>query len=302
MQISDEVLIVGCGYIGKRVARLAHEKGAKITALLRTPEKIDEIKPVISRTLAINLDDPSTLSSIPADGATIFYFAPPPGGGVLDPRARNFCDSIAQGIKPAKLIYLSTSGVYGDCGDLPVTEDTQPNPETARGKRRLDAEAVFTNWARNIGTPIVILRVTGIYGPGRLPLQHLMSGTPLLFECEAPVTNRIHADDLANACIAAAENGEDGDIFNISDGEHGTMTQYFNAVADLLGIERPQQVTRAEAALTMPPLLYSYFSESRRIDNSKMLKKLGVVLQYPNILLGLPSCKPENWPPIDTRP
>jgi nucleoside-diphosphate-sugar epimerase len=209
---------------------------------------------------------------------------------------RNFCAALAPDRPPKKIVYLSTSGVYGDCGDLTVTEKTPVNPQTTRANRRLDAETTITGWGRDHGVPVVILRVTGIYGPGRLPLQHLMSGTPLLSENEAPITNRIHADDLVRVCVAAADRGEDGDIVNVSDGDHGTMTQYFNAIADLLGIVRPRQVSREEAEATMPPLLYSYFSESRRIDNSLMKNKLGVKLLYPTLADGLPSCKPEQWP------
>jgi nucleoside-diphosphate-sugar epimerase len=149
-------------------------------------------------------------------------------------------------------------------------------------------------WGKERGVAVVILRVTGIYGPGRLPLQHLAGGVPLLNETEAPVTNRIHADDLAQVCVAAACRGKDGDIFNVSDGEHSTITTYFNAAADLLGIPRPPQVNRTEAAQVMPPLLFSYFSESRRVDNRRMLEVLGVKLRYPTLADGLPTCLPDE--------
>ncbi|MBT0663273.1 SDR family oxidoreductase [Geobacter pelophilus] len=296
MHYSEKIFIVGCGDIGRRIAKLGHAMGWQPSALLRTTNKLDPMREIFELIIEANLDDPSTLESLPTADATIFYLAPPPGGGIIDSRMRNFCAALAPDRKPKKVVYLSTSGVYGDCGDLTVTEKTPVNPQTTRAKRRLDAETTITGWGRDHGVPVVILRVTGIYGPGRLPLQHLMSGTPLLSEKEAPITNRIHADDLARVCIAAADRGEDGDIVNVSDGDHGTMTQYFNAIADLLGIARPRQVSREEAAATMPPLLYSYFSESRRIDNSLMKNKLGVKLLYPTLADGLPSCKPEQWP------
>lgn len=292
MSSTQKLFIAGCGYIGTRVARLAHAAGWDVSALLRNPEKIGEIDHFVSRTVIAGLDDPASLPTMPTAGATVLYLVPPPGGGNTDPRMRNFCAAIPAGGEPARIIYMSTSGVYGDCGGKSVDESTPPDPQTARGKRRLDAETAVRDWGRVNGVPVIILRVTGIYGPGRLPLQHLMSGTPLLRESEAPVSNRIHADDLATICLAAAEKGEDGDIFNVSDGEHSTMTQYFNAVADLLGIARPGQIDREEAARTMPPLLYSYFSESRIIDNSRMLQKLGITLRYPTLVAGLPSCRP----------
>jgi nucleoside-diphosphate-sugar epimerase len=297
MRPLNSIFIIGCGDIGRRVSVLAREKGCEITALSHSPGKFEPLHKSGIRIFSGDLDSKSTLLDLPIAGSTVFFFAPPPGGGIVDPRIRNFCDAVQPGHEPQKIIYLSTTGVYGDCGDMPVTEETTPNPQTSRARRRLNAETVISSWGRERGVPVVILRITGIYGPGRLPLQHLMSGTPLLSEEEAPITNRIHADDLARVCLAAAEKGENGDIFNVSDGEHSTMTHYFNAVADLLGIPRPVQICRDEAAKTMPPLLYSYFCESRRIDNRRMLEKLGIRLHFPTLAEGLKSCIPKEWPP-----
>ena len=100
-------------------------------------------------------------------------------------------------------------------------------------------------------------------------------------------TNRIHADDLARICLAALERGKDGDIFNVSDGSPSTMTAYFKAAADYLGLPRPAQVTWEEARLIMSPLMISYFSESRIMDNSRMLAGLGITLRYPDLEAGL---------------
>ncbi len=295
MDSLSSIFILGCGDIGRRIAQLAHEKGCDITVLSRSPEKNDPLHKSGIRTSSGDLDLKTSLVDLPIAGTTLFYLAPPPGGGIIDSRIRNFCDAVQTGREPAKVIYLSTTGIYGDCGDQPVTEETAPNPQTTRAKRRLDAETAISAWGRERGVPVVILRVTGIYGPGRLPLQHLMSGISLLREEDATITNRIHADDLARVCIAAAEKGVNGDIFNVSDGEHSTMTHYFNAVADLLGIPRPVQISREEAAKTMPPLLYSYFSENRRIDNRRMLDKLGVRLLFPTMAEGLKTCIPQGW-------
>lgn len=283
----DRVLIIGCGYIGKRAARLAMERNASVTALARSVKSIDELEKLGIRTISGDLDDPSSLGALPTKGALVFYFAPPPGGGLTDPRLRSFCASVAPGNEPCKVVYMSTSGVYGDCGGNTVTEETPPNPQTTRAKRRLDAETFLLSWGAERKVPVVILRVTGIYGPGRLPIPHIESGNPVLCEREAPLTNRIHADDLARVCMAAADKGEAGDIFNVSDGENGTMTHYFNAVADAFGLMRPSQVSLKEAREVMNPLILSYFSESRRIDNGKMREKLGIKLLYPTLEEGL---------------
>ena len=285
-----DIFIVGCGDIGRRVARLYLVGGASVTALIRSPEKAAALEVLGIRTIVADLDDPATLTGLSTVRATLFYFAPPPGGGYLDPRVRNFCAAIATGAEPARVIYMSTSGVYGDCGDTVVTEETPTNPQTARGKRRLDAERAFQEWGCERGVPVVILRVTGIYGPGRLPLSQLTSGQPVLDERVANLTNRIHADDLARVCHAAADRAEDGDIFNVSDGRPGTMTEYFNAAADILGLPRPRQVSWEEAQQVMSPLMLSSVSESRRMDNRKMLEKLGVPLRYPTLAEGIKAC------------
>ncbi|MCM2359033.1 MAG: SDR family oxidoreductase [Geobacteraceae bacterium] len=283
----NNVLIIGCGYIGKRVAGLVLADKASVYGLIRSQESAAELEALGVRPIVANLDDPATLQGLPTQGATVFYLAPPPGGGNSDPRVRNFCAAIPPGEEPEKVIYMSTSGVYGDSGGELVTEETPPNPQTSRGNRRLDAESAFREWGRGRNVAVVILRVTGIYGPGRFPVSQLASGQPVLEERLAPLTNRIHADDLARVCLAAAEKGEDGDLFNVSDGHPTTMTHYFDAVADLLGYPRPRQVSMEEARRVMSPLMLSYMSEARRLDNSRMLEKLGIELLYPDLEAGL---------------
>jgi len=234
-----------------------------------------------------NLDDADSLTKLPTKGKLVFYFAPPPGGGPIDGRMRMFCEAVDNGQTPEKVVYMSTSGVYGDCGGAWVTEATPVNPQTSRAQRRVDAETVLLEWGRVSGVPVVILRVTGIYGPGRLPLARLHQGHPVLSETESPPTNRIHADDLAAVCVAAAEKAADGDIFNVSDGRSGTMTGYFNAIADLLELPRLKQVSMEEAKQVMNPMMLSYLQEARRMDNRKMIAQLGVALQYPDLESGL---------------
>jgi len=277
-----EILIVGYGAIGRRVAALVLEEGIAVFALSR---REPEFSGITHR--SANLDDPGSLQGLPTRNSCVIYLAPPPGGGVEETRMRNFLGSIAAGEEPEKVVYISTSGVYGESLGEVVTEDTPPNPQTSRGKRRLHGERLVTAWGNERGVTVVILRVTAIYAPDRLPVSQLKMGQPVLREEEALPSNRIHADDLARICLAAAEKGEHGDIFNVSDGAVGTMTQYFNAAADYLGLPRPAQVSLDEARRVMTPLMISYVSESRIVDNRRMLQKLGVRLQYPNLEAGL---------------
>ena len=287
----SDVFIVGCGDIGRRVALTYREEGKSVTGLVRSPEKGAELEALGIRAVIADLDDPTTLAGLDTAGKLLFYFAPPPGGGHEDPRVRNFCAAIPPDAAPARIIYMSTSGVYGDCGDTIVTEETPAIPLTPRGKRRLHAETLFREWGAERRVPVITLRVTGIYGPGRLPVSQLTSGQPVLDERIANLTNRIHSEDLVRICRAAAQRGEEGDIYNVSDGHPTTMTDYFNAAADLLGLPRPRQVSWEEARQVMSPLMLSYVSESRRMDNRKMLEKLRITLRYPTLAEGINACR-----------
>lgn len=293
--MSTALLIVGYGDIGRRVARLALAEGCVVSALVRSSEKAaalaaDGITPILG-----DLDDTATpVRGLPPAGATILYTVPPPGGGEYDSRLRVFLGSIEPGSEPAQLVYLSTTGVYGDQQGALVDESTPTKATTSRARRRLDAENLLLAWGRDRGVKIIILRVAGIYGAKRLPLNRLREGAPVLRNEESPFSNRIHADDLTRLCLAAARQGSDGEIINICDGETSTMTDYFNAVADAFALPRPPQVSMAEAKESMPPLLFSYFSESRRLDNRRMRERLGGNLLYPDLASGLAACKKEQ--------
>lgn len=285
--MNQDVLIIGCGDVGVRVARLLQAAGRKVAGLARSTAGEERLRQFGIEPVPGDLDDADSLAQLRCGDKLVFYFAPPPGGGPIDGRMRRFCAAVGGAQLPARVVYMSTSGVYGDCGGARVTEATPLNPQTSRAQRRVDAETTLTEWAGRNQVATVILRVTGIYGPGRLPLARLQQGHPVLRESESPPTNRIHVDDLAAVCVAAADQAAAGEVFNVSDGQSGTMTGYFNAIADLLGLPRPPQVSMEEANRLMNPVMLSYLKEARRMDNRKMIERLGVVLQYPDLESGL---------------
>ncbi len=285
-----DVVIIGCGDIGRRVGRSFLAEGVPVLAVVRSEESLQPLQDAGFATLRADFDDPAQTPQVPLQGARVFYFLPPQGGGKSDYRMMNFCRSLSSDNCPGKLVYISTSGVYGDCGGVVVTEETPLNPQTARAQRRVSAEGQLQEQAGKLGFELVILRVTGIYGPGRLPVARLMQGYPVLKPEDSPYTNRIHALDLVRICLAAMTKGEGGDIFNVSDGQQSTMSEYFTAVADLHNLPRPRQITLAEAEKEMNPLMLSYLKESRRMDNRKMLEKLEIELLYPNLAAGLAAC------------
>ena len=217
----------------------------------------------------------------------MFYFAPPPQTGVQDLRMANWLTSIEPNNLPNKVVLISTTAVYGDSGGEWITEQSLLAPGTDRGLRRLDAEQQLVQWAESNAVPFVILRVPGIYGPGRLPRERLEKALPVLNEAECGFTNRIHSDDLAMICVTAAKQAKSGEVFNVSDGHPGTMTDWFNKVADFLKLPRPPQVSMQEAEQVMTAGMLSYLKESRRIDNGKVRKELNIKLKYETIKEGI---------------
>ncbi len=156
-------------------------------------------------------------------------------------------------------------------------------PQVDRARRRLDAETRWREWSGRTGGELVILRVAGIYGPGKLPIQRLQSGQPMVSEADSPITNHIHTFDLVQVCLAAMQRGRSGEVYNVSDGHPGSMTGYFNQVADFSRLPRPPVISMAEAEQQLSPGMLSYLGESRRLSNRKLLAELGVELRYPRL-------------------
>lgn len=288
----QKVFIAGCGYIGERIAQSYLVSGSDVTCMVRSTEHASRLESAGFTTVVSALDDLTSIPLINLTDSTLFYLVPPPGGGIADSRARNFITRIFEAGKPAKIVYMSATSVYSASGNGAVTEESPTAPDSAMGKRRLDAEAAFREYGAAADVPIVILRVSGIYGPGRLPLMQISQGQPLLLEDESGPSNRIHADDLATVAISGAVIGIDGDIFNISDGHPSSMTSYFNACADALEFPRQPQVTLDEARLVMSPLMFSYVSQTRIVDNHRMIDRLKVQLRYATLSEGLAASLP----------
>ncbi len=287
--MADAVLIIGCGYVGRRVARRERARGAPVTALARSADAAAALQALGLDTVRGDLDDPASLRTLVGAPRRVYYFAPPPASGVHDTRMRAFLAAVAAH-PPQRIVYISTTGVYGDCHGEWVDEERLPRPAADRARRRLDAEQQLRAFAARSGCAVVILRVPGIYGPQRLPVERLQQRLPLLREDEAPWSNRVHVDDLVAACLAAMDRGRAGAVYNVSDGHPSTMTDYFRRVAEALGLEPPPEVSRAQAGTHIDAGMLSYLAESKRIDNRRMREELGVVPRYPTLAEGLPAC------------
>jgi len=288
----QSVLIVGCGDIGRRVASLWQD--VPVTGLVRSTASNEQLQQAGITPLQVDLDEPASLQDLPLADALVYYFAPPPGTGTTDPRMAHFLAAIDPQRSPARIVYISTSGVYGDRGGEVVNEDTLPNPQVDRARRRYDAEQQLRRFGQEHGIAVVILRVGGIYGPGRLPRKRLEDRIPIIHEHLAPATNRIHADDLAQICVAAARRGRADTIYNVSDGTDSNMTEYFNIVADFLKLPRPPTIDWEEAERSLSAGMLSYLRESRRMDNRRMIEELGITLQYTTLEAALAAMEKEQ--------
>jgi nucleoside-diphosphate-sugar epimerase len=240
----------------------------------------------LSRALGFDLDRPETLALEAADA--VLHCAPPPGEGETDSRTANLLAALDKArILPARMVYVSTSGVYGDCAGARVDEARPPAPQTGRALRRLDAERRLAQWCRSRDIPLLILRAPGIYAAERLPLERLRAGTPVLRAEDDVYTSHIHADDLAQIVAQALDSEAPGGIYNAADDTELKMGDWMDLVADTRGLRRPPRLPRVQAAGTIPPALLSFMQESRLLDNSKMKRRLGVRLRYPTVYEGL---------------
>ena len=289
------MLIVGCGDVGTLIAEAARARGESVACITRTADSAAALQLRGHDARALDLDRARPGVTDFTAHRRIFYLAPPPPTGDDDPRIERFLDAVpAQSGR--RIVYVSTTGVYGDCDGDWVDESRPPNPQVDRSRRRLDAEQQLHEWRHTGGGELVILRVAGIYGPGKLPVERLRKQVPMVAEDEAPWTNRIHIADLVSVCEAAMARGMDGTVYNVSDGNPGNMRDYFDRVADLFGLPRAPVVRLADARGLLSAGLLSDLGESRRLDSRRMRDELGVQLRYPNLASGLAACRGDRQP------
>ncbi len=281
------ILIVGCGDVALRTIPLLNQ-GYRVLALVRDPAKCAGLRALGVTPILGDLDNRTSLARIAGLADAVLHLAPPPNSGVHDTRTRNLLSVLSQGqsrrrITSRRLVYVSTSGVYGDCGGEWVNETHPLNSTSPRSLRRADAEQQIRDWARRNRVSASILRVPGIYAADRLPLSRIQQGTPCIVANEDSYTNHIHADDLARISVAALKRGKACRVYHTSDDSHLKMGEYFDSVADAFGLPRVPRVSRAEAQHVLPEALLSFMNESRRLTNQRMKRELKVKLRYPTV-------------------
>lgn len=238
-----------------------------------------------------DLDRPATLRRLRGIADAVIHSAPPPDRNDADPRTRRLVAALRRGSLPRRLVYISTSGVYGNCHGERVSEIRAPRPQTARGRRRLSAERILRRFGAESGCRVSILRAPGIYAADRLPLERLRQGLPLLTAEDDSWTNHIHAEDLGRACVAALARGRANRVYNANDDSDLPMAEWFGKLATAFGLPLPPRVSRAEAQALLPPVQLSFMNESRRLDNARLKRELGFRFRYPTVDDGIADAK-----------
>lgn len=309
------LLLVGCGDVGARIGAQALARHPadrlRVVGTVRRGEQAAALRGIGILPLAADLDSRRGLRRLAGLARWMVHLAPPPASGATDPRTARLLaallaarPSVRRGLAPAMIapaaaavgrlrlsppptrrrwVYVSTTGVYGNCGGARFDETRPVAPSSDRAGRRVEAERQVRRAVARRQARACILRVPGIYGHERLPLERLRKGLPALRADEDVFTNHIHADDLARIARAALARGRPGRVVHAVDDSDLRMGDYFDRVADAFGLPRPPRVTRAELAAQVSPVMLSFMSESRRLRNERLTRELRLRLRWPDV-------------------
>jgi nucleoside-diphosphate-sugar epimerase len=273
------VLVLGCGDVGLRFARAVSGR-MRVIGVVRRAEAAGAVRAAGAVPVRADLDDGRSLRRLAGLAPRVLHSAPPPGEGHDDPRTRR---ALAALHAARVWVYLSTTGVYGDCGGARFDETRAPAPRNDRAVRRVAAERRLRRRAAAGAIRATVLRVPGIYAAERLPIERLQRGTPALVDADDVHTNHIHADDLAHIAFVALWRGRSQRTLHAVDDTDMKMGEYFDAVARAYGLTPPPRLARDALRAAVSPMLYSFMSESRRLDNRRLHRELRARLRWPTV-------------------
>jgi len=258
----------------------------RVLALTSSPERCAALRAAGVVPVVGDLDQPASLRRLAGLAEAVLYLAPSPGTGRTDPRLRALLQALSLRTLPARFVYASTTGVYGDCGGARVDETRPVAPRNERAHRRVDAERGLRAWARATGVRASVLRIPGIYAGDRAggrPQDRVLRGTPALRAEDDGYTNHVHADDLARALLAALWRGRAQRVVHASDDSDMKTGDYYDLVADLAGLPRVARVARTQAQDVFSAAQWSFLDESRRLSNARLKRELRLRLRYPTV-------------------
>jgi nucleoside-diphosphate-sugar epimerase len=271
------LLNIGHGYSAARLAASLGADGWRVAGTTRSSEKAaamaaEGVRPVL-------WDDAAAMADALAEASHLLVSLPPDAEG--DPFLRHHRAALG---RQEWVGYLSTTGVYGDRQGGWVDETSALSPVNARSRWRVAAESEWLALAGE-GVPAQVFRLAGIYGPGRSALDRLREGTAQRVVKPGQVFSRIHVDDIVQVLRASMERGQAGAVWNVADDEPAPPQDVIAFAAGLIGIAPPPEVAFEDADLS--PMARSFYAESKRVDNRKVKRDLGVRFAYPDYRAGL---------------
>ena len=279
------MVVAGAGYTGQRLLKLLTGQSSRIVAL----SKASKSKLPGVESIQVDFDSKSPNRIEIGGNARVCYFVPPGSDSTPEARIKRFLEKVLDSL-PVRVVLISTTGVYGNCDGKWVDEAWPLNPQTDRALRRFMVEKYCTSWAERHGVSLAILRVAGIYGPGRVPTERLRQGFVLPNSQSGGFSNRIHVDDFAAICATGLAGDATG-AFNVSDGHPLRYRDYFDLVAEVWDLPKVEVDDESVSRNPISPTMQSYLRESRKIVNRKLLESFSIELQYPHPRQGLIACR-----------
>ena len=269
---SRTLFAFGLGYSAQALAQRLNTRNWRTSGTVRSAERAEKLR---AKGFDAHIFETSRSSNYPPSGHWLIS-VPPDAKGC--PVFRAFG---ADAVRAKSITYLSTTGVYGDLGGGWAFEWTPTNPQSDRAKRRVLAE---TQW-QGADRPLRIVRLPGIYGPGRSPFDRLRAGTASQIIKAEQVFSRIHVDDIATGLEAMLLRPKALGVFHLCDDLPVPPEHVIQFAADHLGLPAPEPVAFASAALS--PMASSFYAECKRISNARAKSALGWSPEYKNYKQGL---------------
>lgn len=273
---------LGLGYSARRL--IARAGGVEAAGTLRSSDAVAELR--AEGVEAYLFDgprrDPGLTRALARAEAIIVSTPPGPGG---DPALAAFAREIAAAPELKRILYLSTVGVYGDWDGAWVDERSETKSTSPRGRRRIEAEAQWQALGAERAVPVDILRLAGIYGPGRNALVKLRAGDARRIVKPGQVFNRIHVEDIAGVALTLLKAGGAGGVWNVADREPAPPQDVIAFASGLMGLALPPEEPFEGAALS--EMARSFYEDNRRVSIDKLERELGYLLQYPSYREGL---------------